>query len=290
MRGHIVCCVHAITLHVQHHLYYYFFTSRLCQSSHFKLNPIFHLGLIFQPALPPPVSPQDSRNNRSKSWSGRPLWMEKEYQGRIKVPHTFVVHNYKRPTVCQHCKKLLKGLFRQGVQCKGRSFILRHIIHSISSSGIPIVSLSAYVVAFHTDCGRFFDVRLYALWESLLVSSFNSYFGSAIAVSLHDLLFWHFSEFSCHPHALSHGMNETNHCIWRSFIGDISPRCIFFRLQTAASIVTRNVPFKWLRTVVGRSNGCQEVSVPISCSPFYAACLSFQHLHLILASLEFEFS
>ncbi|ELU04274.1 hypothetical protein CAPTEDRAFT_105698 [Capitella teleta] len=69
-----------------------------------------------------PVSPQDSRNNRSKSWSGRPLWMEKEYQGRIKVPHTFVVHNYKRPTVCQHCKKLLKGLFRQGFQCKDCKF------------------------------------------------------------------------------------------------------------------------------------------------------------------------
>jgi len=58
--------------------------------------------------------------SRSKSWSGRPLWMEKEYASRIKVPHTFVVHNYTRPTICQLCKKLLKGLFRQGVQCKGQ--------------------------------------------------------------------------------------------------------------------------------------------------------------------------
>ncbi|KAK2158106.1 hypothetical protein LSH36_177g04119 [Paralvinella palmiformis] len=70
----------------------------------------------------PGMMPND-RNSRSKSWSGgRPIWIEKEYAGRIKVPHTFVVHNYTRPTMCQHCKKLLKGLFRQGVQCKDCKF------------------------------------------------------------------------------------------------------------------------------------------------------------------------
>ncbi|KAF4529537.1 hypothetical protein B566_EDAN014383 [Ephemera danica] len=36
----------------------------------------------------------------------------------IKIPHTFVVHSYTRPTVCHCCKKLLKGLFKQGLQCK----------------------------------------------------------------------------------------------------------------------------------------------------------------------------
>ncbi|CAK5022404.1 unnamed protein product [Meloidogyne enterolobii] len=36
----------------------------------------------------------------------------------FQVPHTFQVHSYKRPTVCQHCKKLLKGLIRQGLQCR----------------------------------------------------------------------------------------------------------------------------------------------------------------------------
>lgn len=35
-----------------------------------------------------------------------------------KIPHTFIVHTYTRPTVCQFCKKLLRGLFKQGVQCK----------------------------------------------------------------------------------------------------------------------------------------------------------------------------
>ena len=36
----------------------------------------------------------------------------------IKIPHTFAVHSYTRPTVCRVCKKLLKGLFKQGLQCK----------------------------------------------------------------------------------------------------------------------------------------------------------------------------
>lgn len=40
---------------------------------------------------------------------------------RVKVPHTFAVHSYARPTICQFCKRLLKGLFRQGLQCKGGS-------------------------------------------------------------------------------------------------------------------------------------------------------------------------
>lgn len=64
----------------------------------------------------------EGRNSRSKSWSGRPIWLEREFASRIKVPHTFIVHNYTRPTVCMWCRKLLKGLFRQGVQCKDCRF------------------------------------------------------------------------------------------------------------------------------------------------------------------------
>lgn len=37
---------------------------------------------------------------------------------RVRIPHTFVLHTYTRPTVCQYCKKLLKGIFKQGLQCK----------------------------------------------------------------------------------------------------------------------------------------------------------------------------
>ncbi|KAK7104400.1 hypothetical protein V1264_019124 [Littorina saxatilis] len=76
-------------------------------------------NLLSVPVQPTPPSPG---GGRSKSWSGRPLWLEREFANRIKVPHTFVVHNYKRPTVCQWCKRLLRGLFRQGVQCKDCKF------------------------------------------------------------------------------------------------------------------------------------------------------------------------
>lgn len=68
---------------------------------------------------------------RILSWSGRPIWMEKMVLGRVKVPHTFAIHTYTRPTICQYCKRLLKGLFRQGMQCKGRitSKELRRVRH-----------------------------------------------------------------------------------------------------------------------------------------------------------------
>ncbi|XP_075529785.1 serine/threonine-protein kinase D1-like isoform X3 [Dermacentor variabilis] len=64
-----------------------------------------------------------SREKRSPSLNmGRPAWVERELAGRICIPHTFVVHSYAKPTVCQHCKRLLKGLFRQGLQCKDCKF------------------------------------------------------------------------------------------------------------------------------------------------------------------------
>ncbi|KAL5258737.1 hypothetical protein ACHWQZ_G009257 [Mnemiopsis leidyi] len=36
----------------------------------------------------------------------------------MSVPHHWVVHSYRLPTVCQFCNKLLIGLIRQGVRCK----------------------------------------------------------------------------------------------------------------------------------------------------------------------------
>uniref|UniRef100_A0A672QJX4 Serine/threonine-protein kinase n=1 Tax=Sinocyclocheilus grahami TaxID=75366 RepID=A0A672QJX4_SINGR len=68
------------------------------------------------------VSHSHRGRSNSQSYIGRPIELDKILLSKVKVPHTFVIHSYTRPTVCQHCKKLLKGLFRQGLQCKDCKF------------------------------------------------------------------------------------------------------------------------------------------------------------------------
>lgn len=68
------------------------------------------------------TSPSVQRSGRSSISAGRPIWVEKEMATRIKIPHTFVVHSYTKPTVCHHCRKLLRGLFKQGLQCRDCRF------------------------------------------------------------------------------------------------------------------------------------------------------------------------
>ncbi|KAK6470620.1 serine/threonine-protein kinase D2-like [Huso huso] len=69
-----------------------------------------------------PRTPSEASNPARRFYSGRPIQLDKMLLSKVKVPHTFVMHSYKRPTVCQFCKKLLKGLFRQGLQCKDCKF------------------------------------------------------------------------------------------------------------------------------------------------------------------------
>ncbi|XP_029902588.1 serine/threonine-protein kinase D3 isoform X2 [Myripristis murdjan] len=96
-----------------------------------RLSNVSLPGPTLSVARPPPSehapTPQDERpllgaGKRNSLLSGRPIWMEKMVLGRVKVPHTFSVHTYTRPTICQYCKRLLKGLFRQGMQCKDCKF------------------------------------------------------------------------------------------------------------------------------------------------------------------------
>ncbi|XP_007941078.1 serine/threonine-protein kinase D2 [Orycteropus afer afer] len=63
-----------------------------------------------------------SSSSSTLSYTGRPIKLDKMLLSKVKVPHTFLIHSYTRPTVCQACKKLLKGLFRQGLQCKDCKF------------------------------------------------------------------------------------------------------------------------------------------------------------------------
>ncbi|XP_056612806.1 serine/threonine-protein kinase D2 [Triplophysa dalaica] len=65
-----------------------------------------------------PRTPSDAR----RCYTGRPVHLDKILMTKVKVPHTFAVHSYTRPTVCQYCKRLLRGLFRQGLQCKDCKF------------------------------------------------------------------------------------------------------------------------------------------------------------------------
>uniref|UniRef100_A0A3Q3LZW2 protein kinase C n=1 Tax=Mastacembelus armatus TaxID=205130 RepID=A0A3Q3LZW2_9TELE len=68
--------------------------------------------------LSSPRTPSDAR----RFYTGRPVHLDKILMSKVKVPHTFAVHSYTRPTVCQYCKRLLRGLFRQGLQCKDCKF------------------------------------------------------------------------------------------------------------------------------------------------------------------------
>ncbi|XP_053193435.1 serine/threonine-protein kinase D3-like [Scomber japonicus] len=96
-----------------------------------RLSNVSLSGAVMSVARPPSTeftpTPQEERpllgaGKRNSLLSGRPIWMEKIVLGRVKVPHTFSVHTYTRPTICQYCKRLLKGLFRQGMQCKDCKF------------------------------------------------------------------------------------------------------------------------------------------------------------------------
>ncbi|XP_019732977.1 serine/threonine-protein kinase D1 [Hippocampus comes] len=72
----------------------------------------------------PPSEARWGRERRAscQSYVGRPIQLDKLLLSKVKVPHSFLIHSYTRPTVCHHCKKLLKGLFRQGLQCKDCRF------------------------------------------------------------------------------------------------------------------------------------------------------------------------
>ncbi|XP_076018670.1 protein kinase D4 isoform X2 [Genypterus blacodes] len=62
--------------------------------------------------------------SRPPSWAEPPVWLAVGYgdQTRTQVPHSFHIHSYTKPTVCQYCHQLLKGLFRQGLQCSDCRF------------------------------------------------------------------------------------------------------------------------------------------------------------------------
>lgn len=59
-----------------------------------------------------------AKKRPSERWpTGRPAWLERELAGSASGPHAFEARSYRLPTMCLHCKRLLKGLYQQGMQC-----------------------------------------------------------------------------------------------------------------------------------------------------------------------------
>ncbi|XP_063679272.1 serine/threonine-protein kinase D1-like isoform X10 [Bolinopsis microptera] len=72
-----------------------------------------------------PKSPEDHESGSDNFSSSESLVQQSADSGSavsgsmsMSVPHHWVVHSYRLPTVCQFCSKLLMGLIRQGVRCK----------------------------------------------------------------------------------------------------------------------------------------------------------------------------
>uniref|UniRef100_A0A8C1X2X3 protein kinase C n=1 Tax=Cyprinus carpio TaxID=7962 RepID=A0A8C1X2X3_CYPCA len=65
------------------------------------------------------ISMSKLSRSRPPSWAdvSVSVGLSEGKEARPRVPHTFHIHTYTKPTACMHCFRLLKGLFRQGMQC-----------------------------------------------------------------------------------------------------------------------------------------------------------------------------
>merc|ERR1719400_2363166 len=106
------------------------------------------------------VSPGTEKRNRSISViAGRPAWVDMQMANRLKIPHTFVLHTYTKPTKCHFCTKILVGVFKQGVQCKD----CRYNAHKKCSERVPRDCTGEvpqeYMLEKHSDSGEFDEGR-----------------------------------------------------------------------------------------------------------------------------------
>lgn len=68
----------------------------------------------------------------------------------------FQVHNFRRFTFCDHCGSLLYGIFKQGLQCQGESFLSRQS-QQTPSGHLPLtgcVSFPACRMNIHRRCEK----------------------------------------------------------------------------------------------------------------------------------------
>jgi len=89
-------------------------------------------NFLAPPARDGSVSPSTKQRSTSMI-GGRPPEVDALFRNRVKIPHTFVIHTYTKPTQCHYCKKMLVGVFKQGVQCKD----CRYNAHKKCSEKVP---------------------------------------------------------------------------------------------------------------------------------------------------------
>ncbi|KAL5258731.1 hypothetical protein ACHWQZ_G009257 [Mnemiopsis leidyi] len=84
----------------------------------------FHKRCVYLLRECTPRTPEDQESGSDNFSSSESLVQSIESSSAVSgsmsmsVPHHWVVHSYRLPTVCQFCNKLLIGLIRQGVRCK----------------------------------------------------------------------------------------------------------------------------------------------------------------------------
>jgi len=89
-------------------------------------------NFLIPPTREGSVSPGTTKRSPSNI-HGRPAWVDMQMANRLKIPHTFVLHTYTKPTKCHFCNKVLVGVFKQGVQCKD----CRYNAHKKCSERVP---------------------------------------------------------------------------------------------------------------------------------------------------------
>lgn len=91
---------------------------RYSQSSMASSNPDPEVGAVEEETVLAAAASGSTKKRSSERWpTGRPAWLERELAGSASGPHAFEARSYRLPTMCLHCKRLLKGLYHQGMQC-----------------------------------------------------------------------------------------------------------------------------------------------------------------------------
>ncbi|KAL3082469.1 hypothetical protein niasHT_032832 [Heterodera trifolii] len=89
----------------------------LCPLSPY-LHPIAAALATFRLLLSFTVSPKERTRHATTESQQLHSHQQQKQQPYFQLPHSLWPHNYRTPTVCKVCDKLLMGVFKQGLRCK----------------------------------------------------------------------------------------------------------------------------------------------------------------------------